>query len=156
MDTFYIIEVFPGRFQGRLKETHYCFSCGASLETILNTIRSYVIKYKTQERLYRAFRRCEDRGEAPPKVFATYMKEYAEGKHLDYVALVSKTVREALEYNREYNKEHSIAKTIKKVIRIVPKSTEDVQAQIGIMQEMQEVKVTKIGNRVKIRLLGST
>ena len=103
-NTFYII----GRedwYQLIIKETHFCVSCGGDLDKILNMAKTYVKRYRTPERLFKALRKTNygKGGRVSPATFEQREQEYVE-QGQEYKDLLTATIEEAFMEMRDEGK----------------------------------------------------
>lgn len=112
-DLFYIIEVRPHWYNLIVRGTHYCISCGVDLERIKTTIYNYVRKYKTEERVYKALSRLEDKGKVSPATYDMREALYLSGVHEVFNDLVRGVVAQALKDNRQDTPYHHAKKKVR-------------------------------------------
>ncbi len=111
-DTFYISYDETWKWYMLLtKDTHFCLASGDTLEKVLKSLKKFVTRYRTKDRLFNAINSMECKGHVPPKVLEVrrgYFTEHGE----DYSTVVEDTVLEAIRQAREYDQENSpLAKT---------------------------------------------
>lgn len=109
-NTFYIIskEQFGGTmwYQLCLRDNHYCLACGGDLDTILRTIKTYVKRHRTVERLYRALNKMESGFSVSPSVYSL-REDYYRVHGEDYDDLVLSAVASAIYEAKEEDKVNS-------------------------------------------------
>lgn len=128
-NAFYIIETQEGWYQLCLKDTHYVLSSGSDLSRILMTLKDLVKRYRTKERLMRAVKKTEDRGEVSEKTKDLYEKWFSDlSGHYDYI--VKKIVKEGLNEAKEYSTFNKTKKRLKACTLIEEKTPESLIPQV--------------------------
>ena len=100
-------ETFSGTWYMLMtRETHFCVSCGEDLERRLQVLKSYMKRYRTEQRLLDSLERLDCGGKVSPITFQQREDYYQEhGK--DYEDLVHSTVLEAFAEAREEDKKNN-------------------------------------------------
>jgi hypothetical protein len=112
-DTFYLVELYKGWYQVRLTKTHFCISCGGSLEQKLGVITKCVAKYKTPEHIYRMLEKCDHHGKMAPATYDQYRKEYFEKGHV-----FEAEVQEAVKKGYALRRENTLAKKVMNKLKV--------------------------------------
>lgn len=136
----------------RVRETHYCVSYGADLNKILTTLRTYVKKYKTEDRFMKALRHLEDKGKVTsPLMFETYRKEYDDiGRiHND---LIEETISSAFSELREEERINSPLNKTKVRLKKAGGVSPLLEEKTSIVEVVKEVRedIPKLLGKPKI------
>lgn len=145
---FYITEVRPQWYNLILKDTHFCVACGSDLSVMEKTIYSYVRKYKTADRVYRAMTKLEGGDRVSPATYDKRSNDYKSGKHLVFNDFVTGIVTRAIKDNRHDTPYHH---TKKKVKSLVPHTTVTHIAASHVPPLNKEVRVGKKITPLKIK-----
>jgi hypothetical protein len=127
---FYIVQHKEDWYSLRVKETHYCISCGSSIDTLLTVVHRYVRQFRTAERMYRALSRLTDGGKCARKEYEHYSLLYLTGENIVHTQEVRDTISRAIQENRQdtpYNNTKKKVKTtpIKRTTSPAPSTQED-------------------------------
>lgn len=144
-DLFYIIEVSPHWYNLILKKTHYCVACGGDLERIKRTIHSYVRKYKTEDRVYRAMERLEDCGRVSPATYEMRNNLYLSGVPEVFNDLIRGVVSEALKENRQDTPYHHAKKKVRTITphTVVAASPAPPLNEVRVVKKVTPLKIKR-------------
>ena len=131
---FYIVSPREGWYRLHIKDSHYCLGAGDDLNTLLETLRKTVKRYKRVSRLENALKELEDRGEVNENTQLVYAGEYTLLAHV-YEETVKKTVHSALE---EIKYDSPLHRNFKKRITLNSESPKITQSSD---EEKSELKI---------------
>lgn len=115
MKDIYIFECEPGWYVACMRDSHFCISCGKSLQSILDVITSYAIRFKTIERVYKELSKGSAKGIVPRSIFESREKVYlSEGSKY------SSEVQEAWDKGLEYLRNNTANKKVGKLLSKAP------------------------------------
>lgn len=120
-DVFYILYSEENDwYQLILTGTHYCVSCGPSLDKLLEKVHDYIVRYKTKDSIYRAMSHLDDHGKVHRN---TYMQREQAYKDYggQYKELIDAVVEDSMREVRQWQKEHSPLRKVQKRLKSTPK-----------------------------------
>lgn len=129
---FYIVSPREGWYRLHIKDSHYCLGAGENLDTLLETLRKTVKRYKRVSRLENALKELEDRGEVNDNTRSIYSEEYTLLAHV-YEETVKKTVCSVL---GELKYDSPLHRNLKKRITLKTESPKITQSSDAEENEM--------------------
>ena len=97
MKNCFILIEEQGLYKLYFKPTGYCLSSTSNYSAVIKTLRRLVKKYKTPERLAKALRHLEDKGEVAPKTYDLWLKQVENGDGQLYAHLLREEVGKVIE-----------------------------------------------------------
>ena len=108
-DTLYLVakDSNGGKWYNlRIRDTHFCISCGGDLDKILNMVKVYTKRYKNADRLLRAMSKLDGGGRVSPATYTQCEEQYRKEGHI-FNDLLHRTIEEAYKEAREEAKLNS-------------------------------------------------
>lgn len=144
---FYIVETNEGWYNLRVRQTHYCISCGPDKDKLLEKVYEYARKFKTEERLYRALNKLSDCGKVSVATFNQMETLIREGKNI-LSAEIRAEIERAIKDNREDNPYN---KAKKKTIKVTSKKNKSPAA---LSPKKEKPALKKRGKEEEVKSIG--
>lgn len=144
-DTFYIAEVNNNWYNLRVKETHYCVSCGDDVEKLLKVIEKYVRKYRDSEHLYRVLSKLDCKGRVPTHSYMQWEREHLM-RSRPYKELVEEAVDRALKEKREQTPFRKAKNRVKLALTPKKEKAEPLEPTVieePVVRKIAPIKITR-------------
>ena len=132
----------------RVKDVHFTMSCGSSLDRILRSLKSYVKRYKTRDRMLKVVYYLEQASGGTGESMLAHYEEEFRTRSEEFEDLVYSTVREAVQELVQEEKENSpfrkTQRRLNKVKTSFVKPTLVVEKEKPVKKLLSKPKVYKM------------